>query len=75
VTPTPAPTHFGQTLRKSKFGHRMTREMYAYPNRSPHQRFYREDIDESLWEGTARVYRERADRDCGEVPGEPRITE
>lgn len=54
----PAPTHFGQTLRKSMFGHRMTRDLYAYPNRSPHQKYYREDVGEDTWNHTAWAYRD-----------------
>lgn len=54
----PACEHFGESLRGSKFGHRMTRAMYAYPNRSPKERPNRERLGEALWEGTAWVYRD-----------------
>ncbi|WP_416416135.1 GIY-YIG nuclease family protein [Paenarthrobacter aromaticivorans] len=50
--------HFGEKLRASKFGHKMTREMYAYPNRSQKQRPKREPLGEQLWEGTAWAYRD-----------------
>jgi hypothetical protein len=54
----PGEEHFGEKLRRSKFGHRMTRGMYAYPNRSPHRKFDRSELSEDLWEGTAWAYRD-----------------
>lgn len=48
--------HFGERLRASKFGHLMTREMYAYPSRSPHSRRRREDMPDGLWEGVSWAY-------------------
>lgn len=54
----PGYVHFGEKLRGSKFGHRMTRELYAYPSRAPKQRIYREDAGEQLWADTAWVYRD-----------------
>lgn len=50
--------HFGEKLRESKFGHRMTRELYAYPSRAPKQRRYREELGERSWEESAWVYRD-----------------
>jgi len=50
--------HFGEPLRASRFGFRMTRDMYGFPNRSPHQRFRREFLGEDLWAGTAWAYRD-----------------
>lgn len=50
--------HFGEQLNGSKFGDRMTREMYAYPNRSQHQRPKRERVGERFWEATAWAYRD-----------------
>lgn len=54
----PACEHFGESLRGSKLGHRMTRAIYAYPNRSPRERPNRERLGEALWEGTAWAYRD-----------------
>lgn len=50
--------HFGEKLRASKFGHKMTREMYAYPSRAQKQRPKRELLGEHLWEATAWCYRD-----------------
>lgn len=52
----PACEHFGEHLRGSKFGHKMTRSLYAYPNRSPKQRPNRERFGEEFWENTAWAY-------------------
>jgi hypothetical protein len=50
--------HFGEQLRGSKFSHKITRDLYAYPSRSQHQRPYRELLGEQLWENTAWAYRD-----------------
>ena len=50
--------HFGEQIRGSKFGHKMTRELYAYPNRSQKQRPNRAELGEQYWEETAWVYRD-----------------
>lgn len=50
--------HFGEKLRASMFGHRMTRGMYGYPKRTPTQKFTREQMGEDLWQGTAWVFRD-----------------
>jgi hypothetical protein len=50
--------HFGEQLRGSKFGHKMIRELYAYPNRKPKERLTRERAGEELWRGTAWSYRD-----------------
>lgn len=56
---TPSPVeHFGETLRVSRFGFRMSRAMYGFPNRSPHQRFPRELLGEELWKSSAWAYRD-----------------
>ncbi|QGN58895.1 GIY-YIG nuclease family protein [Nostocoides sp. HKS02] len=52
--------HFGERLRNTVFGHKMTREFYAYPHRSPHQRFNRDQFDEGFWEGLGWAYRDEA---------------
>lgn len=54
----PGSEHFGEQLRGSKFGHKMTRELYAYPNRKPKERLTCERADEDLWKGTAWSYRD-----------------
>lgn len=56
--PTPPLEHFGERLRPSKFGIKMTREMFAYPNRSPHQRVRRDQVEEQTWELMAWAYRD-----------------
>lgn len=59
-TATRAPfEHFGEKLRASKFGHKMTRGMYAYPSRAQKQRPKREVLGEQLWEDTAWCYRDQ----------------
>lgn len=50
--------HFGEQLRASPFGHRMTRELYGYPNRKPHERMRRERLGETLWADVAWAYRD-----------------
>lgn len=54
----PGINHFGEQLRGHKLGHRMTRELYGYPNRSPHQRLKRETTRKALWESTGWMYRD-----------------
>lgn len=56
--PYPSLEHFDEQTRGSKFGHKMTRELYAYPSRSQKQRPKRELLGEDLWNGTAWVYRD-----------------
>ncbi|OII27314.1 GIY-YIG nuclease family protein [Frigoribacterium sp. MCBA15_019] len=55
---TPLAEHFGETLTRSKFGHRMTRAMYGYPSRVPHSRVRRESVSDEFWEGVAWAYRD-----------------
>ena len=50
--------HFGEKLRASKFGHKMTRDMYAYPSRAQKQRPKREMMGEQFWEATSWCYRD-----------------
>jgi hypothetical protein len=54
----PSCEHFGEQLRGSKFGHKMTREMYGYPNRSPKARPKRELMSEDRWDNAAWAYRD-----------------
>ena len=56
-----APTsieHFGERVRASKFGPKMTGELYAYPNRKPKQRLKRESVGKDLWNDIAWGYRD-----------------
>ncbi|MCW2134997.1 GIY-YIG nuclease family protein [Arthrobacter sp. VKM Ac-2550] len=50
--------HFGEELRGSKLNYKMTRDLYAYPSRSQHQRAHREVLGEQLWENIAWAYRD-----------------
>lgn len=52
--------HFGERLRQSQFGHKMTRALYAYPSRAPHQRLGRELVGEQMWQDIAWAYRDDA---------------
>lgn len=56
--PYPGCEHFGEQLRVTKFGHTMTRALYAYPNRSPKQRPKRSIAGEEWWESAKWVYRD-----------------
>lgn len=56
--PVEASEYFGEKPRRSKYGHKMTREMYAYPSRSPHQRPNRELLGEQRWARSAWAYRD-----------------
>lgn len=49
--PEPAPVveHFGERLRQSKFGHHLTREKYAVPNKKPSAVRPREYVGEAYW--------------------------
>jgi hypothetical protein len=50
--------HFGERLRRRRFGHRLTREGYAYPTRSPHARVRREQVSAELWDGVGWAYQD-----------------
>jgi hypothetical protein len=50
--------HFGERLRETKFGQKLTREWYAYPTRSPHQRVRREQVDAEFWAAVAWAYQD-----------------
>jgi hypothetical protein len=45
----PVVEHFGERLRAGKYGHRLSRETYAIPNRRPSVRLSRESISAELW--------------------------
>lgn len=59
--------HFGERLRASKFGHSMTREMYAYPSRSPHSRRWREDVPAEWWESVSWMYADEEHTELSDV--------
>lgn len=50
--------HLGDTLRDSKFGFRMTRAMYGYPSRAPHNKIRRDQVSEAFWADVAWAYRD-----------------
>lgn len=50
---TPPPKHFGETLRASKYGHRLTRDQYALANKKPSTRFPREMYTDAHWAAEA----------------------
>jgi hypothetical protein len=54
--PAPVVEHFGERLRQSKFGHRLTREMYAIPNKKPSTKVPREVVGEAFWASQAWAY-------------------
>lgn len=55
---TPGIEHFDDQIRAHRLGHKMTRELYGYPNRKPHQRYRREQMSEEMWDGSAWMYRD-----------------
>lgn len=63
----PAIEHFGEQLRASRFGHKMTRELYAYPNRRPKEKPRREDWPEEVWNDTAWMYRDEEHTEHSDV--------
>lgn len=54
----PGVNHFGEYLRASKFGHKMTRDLYAYPNRKPKERLNRKYISDEAWNSLAWAHRD-----------------
>lgn len=48
--------HFGERLRQSKFGHQLTRNMYAIPNKKPSTKVPREVVGEAFWASQAWAY-------------------
>ena len=50
--------HFGERLGSSRFGDEMTRAMYGYPNRTPHQRWRREQMPSAFWSDRAWQFRD-----------------
>lgn len=63
----PGIEHFGEQLRASRFGHKMTRELYAYPNRKPKERPRREDWPEEVWNDSAWMYRDEEHTEHSDV--------
>lgn len=54
----PGTEHFDDQIRSHRLGHKMTRGLYGYPNRKPHQRYRREQMSKDMWEGSAWGYRD-----------------
>jgi hypothetical protein len=54
--PPPVIEHFGERLRQSKFGHQLTRDMYAIPNKKPSAVRPREFVGEAFWASQAWAY-------------------
>lgn len=52
----PAVVHFGERLRQSKYGHHLTRKMYAIPNKTSSTRVPREVMGEKFWASQAWAY-------------------
>lgn len=50
--------HFGEGLNRSKFGFKMTRDMFAYPRRAPHQRLLRNEVPDDYWNSVAWEYQD-----------------
>lgn len=50
--------HFGESLRSSRYGFTVSREMYGLPNRKPSQRPNRERYSEERWQQMAWAYRD-----------------
>lgn len=50
--------HFGEQIRGSKLGHKLTREWYGHPNRKPRDRLTREQLGEDRWAASTWVYRD-----------------
>lgn len=54
----PGIEHFDDQIRAHRLGHKMTRELYGYPNRKPHQRWRREQMSEKMWDDAGWTYRD-----------------
>lgn len=50
--------HFDERILRHRFGHKMTRDLFAYPNRKPKDLLRKEQVDERLWQKTAWAYRD-----------------
>jgi hypothetical protein len=48
--------HFGELMRPGKYGHRLTREMYAQVNKTSSTRVPRETYSDELWAAVAWAY-------------------
>lgn len=56
---TPARKHFGETLRASKYSHRLTRDEYALVNKRNSIRPPREYCTDAEWEGDVRAFEDQ----------------
>lgn len=60
--PKPPVEHFGEKIRSGKYGHRLTREMYALPNKrsSHYENRVREWFSDERWAADAWAYEDEA---------------
>lgn len=60
--PKPAVNHFGENIRPGKYGHRLTRDVYALPNKrsSHYENRVREWFTDDQWAADAWVYEDDA---------------
>lgn len=59
--------HFGESLRRSKYGLKLSRDTYGLPNRKPHQRPNREYSGEERWQKSAWQYRDDEHREHSDL--------
>lgn len=52
--------HLGELVRPGKYGHRLTRDMYALVNKTPSARFPREMYSDELWASLDWAYEDKA---------------
>jgi hypothetical protein len=52
--------HLGETVRPGKYGYRLTRKLYALPNKRPSVGARREDVSEEQWAADAWAYEDDA---------------
>lgn len=62
----PTRKHFGETLRASKYSHRLKRDEYALPNKTNTTRLPREYFTEEQWEAHAWMYEDDDHRICSD---------
>ncbi|MHA7289550.1 GIY-YIG nuclease family protein [Arthrobacter sp. MDT3-24] len=52
----PPVDHLGERIQAGKYGHRLTRELYAVVNKKPTGRIYREQVSAEFWEAQDWAY-------------------
>jgi hypothetical protein len=52
--------HIGELIRAGKYGHRLIRDQYAIPSRTPSTRFPREMYSDELWAAQAWAFEDEA---------------